>query len=290
MLRQFSSNFFLVTCFLPARERAEVEVIYAAVRFPDEIADTFPLEPSQRLAMLAEWEAAYLQASQYEGIRARVAAGALWILASFAEIVWHRGIPREHYLSFLAAMRRDVHPTPFASLAQLTEEYVYGSAVVVGYFLTHVYRHAPHATLADALRCARQLGIALQLTNFARDVFEDHLRGRLYLPVDILAAEGLTDRNYMLAENQKALRRALQRLARHAEDGYEYAPRNLVVFTPGCRPALAACIDVYRRLNQRILGGDGPLKHRISLSAAEKFRMLPSEKYWRVLLAYAGLL
>ena len=40
MLRNYSTSFFLVTRFLPAFKRAQVDVIYAAVRYPDEIVDT----------------------------------------------------------------------------------------------------------------------------------------------------------------------------------------------------------------------------------------------------------
>ncbi|MGQ9634521.1 MAG: phytoene/squalene synthase family protein [Bryobacteraceae bacterium] len=290
VLREFSSSFFLVTRFLPPRERAEVEVIYASVRFPDEIVDTFPLDLSTKLAMLDQWERRYREAQELPGVRARVARGAPWILAGFAEVVLRRNIPPEHYASFLGAMRRDVQPAPFANLKSLIEDYVYGSAIVVGYFLTHVYGHGPESSMAEALRCARELGIALQLTNFARDVMEDHRRGRLYLPLDILNREGLTETNCMRPENEEGLRRAVRVLANTAEQGYEYTRKNLNAFGPDCRTAIGACIQVYQRLNQRILTGDAPLGQRVSLSVVEKFRVLPPEKYWRIPLAYAGLL
>lgn len=290
VLRTYSSSFFLVTRFLPPLERAEVEVIYASVRYPDEIADTFSMPAEEKLMLLDTWEEAYRKAVTQAGLRARIQSGTPWILAGFAEVVQRHGIPNEHYLSFLRAMRRDVTPAPFATLESLVEEYVYGSAIVVGYFLTYVYGHAPGARLDDALACARELGIALQLTNFARDVYEDHRRGRLYLPLDMLAEEGLDAANYLEESNEAALKRAVRTLARKAESGYETARRNLNVFSPGCRAAIGACVEVYQRLNQRILERDTPVRHRVSVSASEKFRLLPSDKYWRVPLAYAGLI
>jgi len=290
VLRAYSSSFFLVTRFLPPAERAEVEVIYGSVRYPDEIVDTFPMPEQQKLTLLDGWQEAYLEAVAQEGLRARIRAGAPWILAGFAEVVRRRGIPREHYVSFLGAMRRDVKPKPFATLEALIDEYVYGSAIVVGYFLTHVYGHAPGARLEDALACARELGIALQLTNFARDVFEDHCRGRLYLPLDMLAQEGLDPFNYLEERNEAALKRAIRSLAGKAESGYEIARKNLNVFAPRCRAAIGACVEVYQSLNRRILVGDAPVRHRVSVSSSEKFRVLPADKYWRVPLAYAGLL
>lgn len=290
VLRAFSSSFFLVTRFLPRRQRAQVEVIYASVRFPDEIVDTFPLPPARRIGMLDDWERCYFEALRHQGTRTRVAAGIPWILAGFAEVAARAAIPPEHYSAFLASMRRDAHPAPFPDLRSLIDDYVYGSAIVVGFFLTHVYGHAPQSTMEDALRCARELGIALQLTNFARDTFDDRRRGRLYLPLDMLAAEGLTARDCHDPASEAALRRAVRRLAQTADAGYDYARRNLDAFAPECRAAIGACIEVYRALNRRFLSEGAPPRGRVSLSAAEKFRVLPADKYWRVPLAYAGLL
>ncbi|HVF68498.1 MAG TPA: hypothetical protein VM914_12590 [Pyrinomonadaceae bacterium] len=43
VMRAYTTSFFIVSRFLPSRKRAEVEAVYAAVRFPDEVVDTFPL-------------------------------------------------------------------------------------------------------------------------------------------------------------------------------------------------------------------------------------------------------
>jgi phytoene synthase len=290
VLRTYSSSFFLVTRFLPPRQRAAVEVIYSAVRYPDEIVDTFSLPAGEKIALLDAWEQSYLRGMRQPDLKARLEARIPWILCGFIEVVRRYEIPVEHYRAFLGAMRRDVRPSPFPSLRALIDEYVYGSAIVVGYFLTHVYRAAPGRSLEEALGCARELGIALQLTNFVRDVHEDRLRGRLYLPLDMLAAEGLSAGDWFVAERAVALRRAICRLACHAEEGYAYARRHLDAFSADCRPAIAACIDVYQALNRRILSEPAPIARRLSVSPIEKFRVLPPDKYWRVPLAYAGLL
>jgi len=289
VLRAYSTNFFLVTRFLPPLERAQVEVIYASVRYPDEIVDSFQIPVSTKLALLYEWEAAYRDALQRQGLRDAIRSGIPWILAGFGELVRRRGIPPQHYLSFLQAMRRDAQPTFFPNLAALIDDYVYGSAIVVGYFLAYVYGHAPEARMEDVLHCSRELGIALQLTNFARDVFEDYGRGRLYIPLDMMAEEGLTPDNYLEPTHEPALRRAIARLALHAEAGYEAARKNLGVFAPGCRAAIGACVEVYGKLNRRLLEAGAPVRVRVSVSPAQKFRALPPDKYWRVPLAYAGL-
>lgn len=265
-------------------------MIYAAVRYPDEIVDTFPIDASQKVGLLNSWEQSYLESMQEPDLTVRLKRGVPWILCGFAEVARDYEIPIPHYLAFLNAMRRDVRPTPFRSLEALIDDYVYGSAIVVGYFLTHVYGAAPGRLLAEALCCARQLGIALQLTNFARDVYEDRLRGRLYLPLEFLEAEGLTPSDWFLPGAAAALRHAVRRMARYAEQGYAYARQHIDAFSADCRPAIAACIAVYEALNRRILTEEAPITRRLSVSLVEKFRVLPSDKYWRVPLAYAGLL
>jgi phytoene/squalene synthetase len=270
VLRAFSSSFFLVTRFLPPAKRAAVEIIYAAVRYPDEIVDTFPLSPDEKLAKLAAWESDYDNAIALDDVRQRLNAGTPWILAGFADVVRRAGIPERHYRDFLTAMRRDAAPARFATLDELINDYVYGSAIAVGYFLAHVYGTAPGSSLEDAYRCAADLGIALQLTNFARDIPEDRGRSRVYVP------EGVEERD------------GAAFLARAAEDRYGRAARELRVFAEDCRPAVRACIEVYRRLNHRILKGSG--EGRLSVPAREKFGALPPSKYWRVPLAYLGTL
>ncbi len=276
ILRAFSSSFFLVTRFLPREKRAKVAVIYAAVRYPDEIVDTFSLPPAVSGAMLQNWEESYSVALSLRGISSRVTAGVPWILAAFAEIVLADGIPPQHYRSFLEAMRRDIEPQPYPTLSALIDDYIYGSAIVVGYFLAHVYGPASGVSLAEACNASANLGIALQLTNFCRDVREDDTRGRLYIPQDLIDQFGLS--------------RAVELLADNAEVRYIEAVRSLDVFAEDTRPAIRACIDVYRALNERILSSAGNTRTRHSVPPWQKFRALPVDKYWRVPLALMGSL
>jgi phytoene synthase len=276
VLRSFSGSFFLVTRFLPAQKRAQVESIYAAVRYPDEIVDTFPLSTSEKYALLDRWEAQYERALLLGDAHSRFEEGLPWILASFADVVIGSRIPREHYRSFLEAMRRDIEPEPFRSLEDLIVRYVYGSAIVVGYFLAHVYGTSEGMALKDAYDSAANLGIALQLTNFCRDVDEDQRRGRLYIPSDLRQSRGLNG--------------AIAQVAAEAERRYSQAEATVGVFAADTRPAIRACIDVYRLLNRRIIERGSVPGIRHSVPVTEKLRALPPDKYWRVPLAYLGVL
>lgn len=108
VLRTYSTSFFVVTRFLPAHKRAQVEAIYAAVRYPDEIVDTFPLTQAQRTNLLEHWAAQYEAALRLPSLRAMLEAGVPVFLASFVKVVQESAIPPQHYRAFLDAMRLDV--------------------------------------------------------------------------------------------------------------------------------------------------------------------------------------
>jgi phytoene synthase len=295
VMRAYSTSFFIVSRFLPATKRGQVEAVYAAVRYPDEIVDTFPLGRVWRLRQLDEWGDAYEEGLAAASIKDALRAGVPCFLASFTRVVRERGIPPEHYRAFLRAMRHDAAPRPFQTLADLIENYIYGSAIVVGYFLAYVYGASAKENFPRALESARALGIALQLTNFLRDVGEDQRRGRVYLPLDMLRTEGIVAANDAAAaveldlnnpHQRYALAKVLRQLASIAESYYTDAEHDLDAFSPDCRTAIRACISVYRRLNERIGQSPDGVMHRESVPASEKFGVLPPSKYWRIPLAY----
>jgi phytoene synthase len=287
VMRAYSTSFFIVSRFLPTAKREQVEAVYAAVRYPDEIVDTFALGREERLRLLDEWGDAYEAGLNCASTGEALRRGVPCFLASFTTVVRERGIPPEHYRAFLEAMRRDAAPRPFETLTDLIENYIYGSAIVVGYFLAYVYGASTKENFTRAMACARALGIALQLTNFLRDVGEDKRRGRVYLPSDMLRAEGITgELNLDNALQRYALAKVLRQLASIAESFYSDAEHDLDAFSPDCQSAIRACINVYRRLNERIGQSSEGVMHRESVPASEKFGALPPSKYWRLPLAY----
>jgi phytoene synthase len=286
VLRTFSSSFFVVTRFLPPQKRAQVEVIYAAVRYPDEIVDTFPLTAEEKLDRLDAWESWYEKALEARSVQESIGAGAPCFVASFAQVVRDCGIPPDYYRAFLAAMRHDVTPCFFRTLDDLIDSYIYGSAIVVGYFLAHVYGPHQSRDFGRALTASRNLGIALQLTNFLRDVNDDRKRSRLYLPLDLLDREGLGPHDPDDVTRTHRLKKVVDRLAAISEEYYHLAARDLDAFSADCRTAIKACIQVYRQLNEQITRTDRALEKRQSVPLIKKLRVLPASKYWRLPLAY----
>lgn len=286
VMRSYTTSFFIVSRFLPPEKRAQVEAIYAAVRYPDEIVDTFRLPAAEKMRLLDEWEAYYETGLAASSLREALDMNVPAFLAAFTRVVRNNFIPEEYYRSFLDAMRQDVHPRSFSTLDDLINNYVYGSAVVVGYFLTYVYGSESPKHFERAIQSARSLGIALQLTNFLRDVSEDQTRGRTYLPGDMLRDEGIEEMDIGNSDQIRAILRVVHRLCAVAEVHYEKASADVDAFSPDCLTAINSCILVYRRLNERIAGQRKILTQRQSVPLKEKFRILPISKYWRIPFAY----
>ena len=285
VMRTYTSSFYIVTRFLPAAKRSDVEIIYANVRYPDEVVDTFELSPAERQDRLDTWEKAYERALGAPTAADAVRAGVPAFLAALTELIRAYGIPEEHYRSFMAAMRADVRPRVYADMPALIDGYVYGSAVVVGYFLTHVFGPSEPGRLDDALKAARELGIGLQMTNFLRDVGEDRARGRVYLPADRLAEAGI-DAASLSPVDDTRLSRVVAALPAENDARYDAALAALSAFADDEKPAIAACIRVYRLLNDRLVSGGGGIETRASVPFSVKFRALPSCKYWVLPYAY----
>lgn len=287
VMRTYTTGFFLVSRFLPKLKRDAVEIIYAAVRYPDEVVDTFPLSGGEKRQRLDACAKAYEDGLAADSALDALRRGVPCFYAAWTQLVKSAGIPAEHYRAFLGAMRRDIEPRPFETLHDLIDSYIYGSAIVVGYFLTHAYGSATPAQFPEALQSARDLGIALQLTNFLRDVAEDARRTRLYLPLDWLREEGVVPSQPSdVLRDEPAVLRVIHRMAVTADDYYQKALAGLSSFAPDSRVAIRACIDVYRLLNRQILDKQESLSKRESVPFSAKWAALPASKYWRVPWAY----
>ena len=191
VLKTHSTSFFIVTRFLPKYMRDEVELVYGSVRFPDEIVDSFNISDIEKKSLLKNWRHKYRIALDTKSFDESLAKDVPLLLAGFTEVVKKYSIPSDYYESFLDAMELDVSPKEFNDIEDLIDNYVFGSAIVVGYFLAYVYGSSTKNNFADTLKSSKELGIALQLTNFIRDINEDLKRERVYIPLTILKNNGI---------------------------------------------------------------------------------------------------
>ncbi|MBU6271586.1 MAG: squalene synthase HpnC [Betaproteobacteria bacterium] len=197
-------NFPVASWLVPARQRPAVAALYRFARHADDVADEGDAPAALRLAELDRLEAALVDASvphpAVEPLRALFATDPQAALECRA---------------LLSAFRQDVSVHRHPDQAAIAD-YCARSAAPVGRLMLGLFgcRHASLLARSDAI-C-----VALQLINFLQDIAADWTRGRLYLPLDELAAAGLDERalDRALAQGacEPALRTLLERRTRQA--------------------------------------------------------------------------
>lgn len=164
-------TFFFASRFLPSHRRRAVHAVYAYCRVADDIVDNAPTTGVQAAtAELAAWEA------ELDDPRHPIAV-------TFALVRDRFDVPVAAARDLVAGVRMDLYSRPFATWPDLAD-YCYRVAGTVGLMAAPLLGCSD----ADALDHAIDLGIAMQLTNILRDVAEDAEMGRLYLPLEDLAA------------------------------------------------------------------------------------------------------
>ena len=201
-------TYYLATLLLPPGKRPYVHALYGFARYADEIVDDLSstLSDQQKADWLGSWGDAFL---------ADVRRGKSEdpVCQAVVDTVCRWEIPHEHFEAFLHSMRMDLTVTEYRTYDDLYE-YVYGSAAVIGLQMVPILEPTEPAAYDYAMK----LGVSFQLANFVRDVSEDLDRGRVYLPLDELAAHGVDratlERRVATPEVKAALRQQIERVKR----------------------------------------------------------------------------
>ncbi len=234
-----SRTYYFSTRLFPAEVRPRVQALYAFMRYADEIVDTphdLPLDA--QLVVLEEFEAETMAAISGEEVPNP-------ILRAYADTVRRCNIDPDSITAFMQSMKMDTRVFRYPTYSDL-ETYTYGSAAVVGLMMCRVVGVADER--AD--RNAEALGVAMQLSNFLRDVGEDWRRGRVYLPMEDLARFGYTEQNLassLVNERFVALMRfeidRARGLYEVADEGMGYIPRGRRFPVVVARELYAAILD-----------------------------------------------
>ena len=235
------ANFSLGFRLLPGRKRRAVYAAYAACRIPDDIVDEAAGRPVGEVrARLDEWE--HEVVATYEGRPSRPETQAL------AEVLREVPIPRAALLGLVDGCRMDLERRRYATFAEL-ERYCELVAVTISDISLAIFG----TVRAEAPALGRHLAMALQLTNICRDVGEDVGRGRIYLPLDELAAHGVAasdvEGGRVDSDGYRALMASQCRRARACFRAANALPAAIAA---DARPAVRVMGGVYRRVLDRI--------------------------------------
>jgi len=238
VITRSSRSFSIASSFLPKAIRTKVWSLYAWCRSVDDAVDhaSSPLQAAEALQVLQE-DLARCQTG--ESLSHPASA---WIRPLIAEGL----IDIRHARELIEGMRMDLEGFTICTQEDL-ERYCYHAAGTVGLMMTSLMG----VTDRGAYRHAVSLGIAMQVTNIARDVLEDAERGRSYLPgIDVV-----------LDADPKQISRSVATILDLAEERYAVAMEGLPYLPWRCRMAIRVALEVYREIGREIQRNDCAVMH-----------------------------
>jgi len=177
IVRASKSSFIPAFRLLPCERRRDLELFYALCRELDDIADAGNYPAGHRYEALEAWRAG-LRHPDYAGLPANV-----------ADLMRRRSLDRNLFLELLDGVATDLLPSVRMATRVDLDVYCHRVAGTVGRLCLPIFGADPKR----AGDYAETLGRALQYTNILRDTASDLRRGRIYYPLDDLAAAGITE-------------------------------------------------------------------------------------------------
>ena len=171
--KSYSTSFSMAVKMLSPKIRTDIYNIYGFVRFADEIVDTFHDYDKEEL--MDNFEKDY-----YRAIKQGISLNP--ILNSFQHTINKYNISDDLVQAFLKSMKADLHKTVYETKEEY-DEYIYGSADVVGLMCLKVFVNGDDARYNELKDAAMRLGSAFQKVNFLRDLKDDFENlNRSYFP------------------------------------------------------------------------------------------------------------
>jgi phytoene synthase len=255
VMQEHAKSFSRAARFLPWRLRDPVAVLYAFCREADDAIDLAPSEAVARERaerMIAELAPAGTSSAD-------LAPPPDPVVRAFLQWSAHRPLARLAARELLAGIASDVGPVRVQDEGELIR-YGYRVAGTVGLLMCSVFE--VHDPVAHPF--AIDLGIAMQLTNIARDVAEDATRDRVYLPEAWLRQAGTSQAALTRGESPAvALAPSVARLLDLADRFYASAALGIRFLPAEARPAILVASHLYRGIGEVLRArGHNPLLGR----------------------------
>ncbi|RYG49094.1 phytoene/squalene synthase family protein [bacterium] len=262
--RKYGTTYYFATQRFPAPIRRRVHALYGFVRVPDEWVDN-PAHTSRsaQLQALSDYRAQLLRG--LEGVRPDEP-----VLRAFCDVAGEVKMPLDEPLLFLDAMEMDLSIDRYDTYQDL-RGYMRGSASAVGMMMCSALEAGDDPQM---LKAAQSLGEAMQLTNFLRDVAEDAVRGRIYLPREDMRSFGVTEEEVLAgAVSERFLHLMRFEIAR-ARALYALADAGIPMLPPCAHKAVRLARVLYSRILDRLEAqGCDPFQGRVRTSTPEKLQI-----------------
>jgi phytoene synthase len=251
------SSFYYAFLFLPAERRAAITAFYAFCREVDDVVDEIS-DPSVAQSTLAWWQKEVQQA--FAGHPTHPVMHALMPHVKIYDIEAH------HLLSVIEGCQMDLTQTRYLDFAGL-QRYCHLVAGVVGEVAAKIFGQ----TDATTTLYAHKLGLAFQLTNILRDVGEDAMRGRIYLPIDELKQFDVKAQDLMQRQYSDRFTALMKFQAARAHSLYDEAMSLLPAADKRTQKPGLMMASIYRTLLREIEADNFQVLHqRVSLTPLRK--------------------
>ncbi|GJD99118.1 phytoene/squalene synthase family protein [Methylobacterium isbiliense] len=259
-IRTGSRSFYAASWLLPRTVRRDAYALYAFCRLSDDAVDTGARRADAVPVLRERLSRAY--------------AGRPWDSPAdraLAEVVARTAMPQALPAALLDGLAWDAAGRRYADLPALCA-YAARVAGSVGAMMTVVMGERSPVALARAC----DLGIAMQLTNIARDVGEDARAGRLYLPESWMREAGLDPDAFLAHPHPSpALAAVVTRLLRAADLLYLRSEPGIALLPAGCRPAVRAARLIYAEIGRSLeRQGLDPVSQRARVTGPRKAALL----------------
>jgi len=252
------SSFYYAFLFLPSQRRAAITAFYAFCREVDDVVDEVqdPTVAAQKL----HWWQMEVQNSFAGNPQHPVMKALMPLAAEF-------GITAQHLQDVIAGCQMDLNQTRYLDFAGL-QRYCHLVAGVVGEVAARIFGQSQDETT----HYAHQLGLAFQLTNIIRDVGEDALRGRIYLPVNELQQFEVSAKDILERRDSPAFQALMAFQYERAQNLYEQALAALPQADWRTQKPGLMMASIYRTLLVEIQTAGFPvLRQRVALTPLRKF-------------------
>ena len=258
--RREAKNFYYAFLTLPSIQRKAIYVAYAFCRYCDDSVDRVG-SIEDKLSTLNRLEEALRQA--YSGHASEP------VFVALADVAERYDVPEEYFRQVLSGVESDLVKNRYQDFEEL-RQYCYQVASVVGLICIQIFGYKDDV----AKQHAADLGLAMQLTNIARDVKEDLEFDRIYLPQEEMARFGYSEQELQAGVVNDAFIELMRFQAQRAKDYFQSGFQLLPYLSRRSRACPAVLGQLYRKVLERIEDADYDVLHRrISLSTGEKVRV-----------------